>query len=70
VRPVGKRAAPPPAATFTVGSEDGLDRLGGAAKGAEVLRAVESAGRLKALADLAESLHTIGHILRDSLESA
>ncbi len=47
-----------------------LDTLDGFVELAGILRAVESAENMKALADLTESLHTAGHVLLDSLEHA
>ena len=45
-----------------------LDRLDGAAQLAEILRAIESATTMSALAELTEELHTTGHTLLDALE--
>ncbi len=45
-----------------------LGTLDGAAELVEILRRVESAQSLKALAELTEELHTTGHILLDALE--
>jgi hypothetical protein len=55
---------------LTTMKNNGLDTLDGIVELADILRAVESAESMKALADLAESLHTAGHVLLDSLEHA
>jgi len=55
---------------LTTMKNNNLDMLDGTVELAEILRAVESAESMKALADLAESLHTAGHVLLDSLEHA
>ncbi len=49
---------------------NGLDTLAGASEVREVLRAVESAGSMKDLAELTEKLHAAGHTLLDALERA
>ena len=46
-----------------------LDTLDGAAKVARILRQVEAARSMEALAALTEELHTAGHVLLDALES-
>jgi len=53
---------------LTTMQNNGLDRLAGAAELAGILRSVESAPTLAALAALTEELHTTGHILLASLE--
>ncbi|RPJ39889.1 MAG: hypothetical protein EHM35_01090 [Planctomycetaceae bacterium] len=53
---------------LTTMSNNSLDTLPGAAELAEVLREVESAKSMQALSELTERLHTVGHILLDSLE--
>lgn len=53
---------------LTTMKNNGFDRLDGTAPFGEILRAVESAGSLKELSDLTESLHGAGHVLLDSLE--
>ena len=47
---------------------NGLDRINGAAELAEVLHSIESAKTLDELAELAEKMHTVNHLLSDSLE--
>ncbi len=54
---------------LTTMKNNDLDRLDGAAALAEILRRVESAPSLEALAALTEDLHATGHILLDALES-
>jgi hypothetical protein len=46
-----------------------LDTLDGAVELAEILRQVEAARSMEALAGLTEELHTAGHVLLDALES-
>ncbi len=46
-----------------------LDTLDGALELAEILRQVESARSMEALAALTDELHTTGHVLLDALES-
>ena len=52
----------------TMGNND-LDTLDGAVELKEILRQVESAQSMEALAGLTEELHTIGHVLLNALES-
>ncbi len=47
---------------------NGLDRINGAAELAEILHSIESAKTLDELAELAEKMHTVNHLLSDSLE--
>lgn len=47
-----------------------LDILEGAVELAAILRAVESAESMKALSELTERLHAVGHTLLDALERA
>lgn len=47
---------------------NGLDRINGAAELAEVLRCVELAKTMAELAELTEKMHTVNHLLSDSLE--
>ncbi len=54
---------------LTTMGNNGLDTLDGAAELREILRQVESAGSMEALAALTEELHTAGHVLLDALES-
>ena len=55
---------------LTTMKNNGLDRLDGAPRLAEIRREVESAGSMKELAHLTEELHTAGHLLLDALERA
>ncbi|MCU0917065.1 MAG: hypothetical protein MUC88_21255 [Planctomycetes bacterium] len=55
---------------LTTMKNNGLDALDGTAELREILRRVESAGNMDALAALTEELHTTGHILLDALERA
>lgn len=55
---------------LTTMRNNGLDTLAGASEVREVLRAVESAGSMKDLAELTEKLHAAGHTLLDALERA
>ena len=55
---------------LTTMRNNNLDRLDGAARLAEILRRVESAASLEALAALTEELHATGHVLLDALEHA
>ena len=55
---------------LTTMENNGLDRLNGAAELADILRAVESAQTLGALAELTEKLHATGHVLLDALEES
>lgn len=55
---------------LTTMKNNGLDTLAGAAEVREILRAVESAGTMEALAELTERLHAAGHALLDALERA
>ncbi len=48
---------------------NGLDTLDGTMELREILRQVESARSMEALAALTEELHTAGHVLLDALES-
>ena len=45
-----------------------LDKIGGAAELAEILRSIESAKSCRELADLTEKVHAVNHLLFDSLE--
>ncbi len=54
---------------LTTMKNNNLDTIDGAAELAEILRQVESARSMEALAGLAEELHTTGHVLLDALES-
>ena len=45
-----------------------LDKIGGAAELVGVLRSIESAKTLEELAGLTETMHSVNHILSDSLE--
>ena len=45
-----------------------LDTIEGAAELAEILRFIESAKTADELAELTEKLHTVNHLLLDSLE--
>jgi hypothetical protein len=47
-----------------------LDRLDGATKLEQILRATESAPTMTALAELTEELHATGHALLDALETS
>jgi len=47
---------------------NGLDTINGAAELAEVLRSIESAKSMDELAELTEKMHTVNHLLSDSLE--
>lgn len=47
---------------------NGLDTIKGAAELAEILRFIESAETTDELAELTEKLHTVNHLLLDSLE--
>jgi hypothetical protein len=49
-------------------ANDGLDTINGAADLEEVLRSIESAKSLDELAELTEKMHTVNHLLSDSLE--
>ncbi len=53
---------------LTTMRNNSLDTLTGAADLAEILRAVESAKSMKALSELTERLHAVGHTLLDALE--
>lgn len=55
---------------LTTMQNNDLDTLDGATEVAEILRRVESAQNMEALARLTEELHTTGHILLDALERA
>jgi hypothetical protein len=54
---------------LTTMANNDLDTLDGAVELREILRQVQSAGSMEALAGLTEELHTIGHVLLDALES-
>jgi hypothetical protein len=54
---------------LTTMANNNLDTLDGAAALREILRQVESAGSMEALAALTEELHSAGHVLLDALES-
>jgi len=45
-----------------------LNRINGAAELADILRSIESAKTLDELAELTEKVHTVNHLLLDSLE--
>jgi len=45
-----------------------LNRVNGAAELADILRSIESAKTLDELAELTEKVHTVNHLLLDSLE--
>jgi 2-iminoacetate synthase ThiH len=47
---------------------NGLDTINGAAELAEILRSVETAKTADELAELTEKVHTVNHLLLDSLE--
>jgi 2-iminoacetate synthase ThiH len=47
---------------------NGLDSVNGAAELKEILRSVESAKTAEELAELTEKVHTVNHLLLDSLE--
>ena len=47
---------------------NGLDKIDGAADLMDVLHCVESAKNLNELAELTEKMHSVNHILSDSLE--
>ncbi|MFH1883766.1 MAG: hypothetical protein ABIL62_13795 [Planctomycetota bacterium] len=47
---------------------NGLDTINGAAELAEILRSIESAKTSDELAELTEKVHTVNHLLLDSLE--
>jgi hypothetical protein len=47
---------------------NGLDKIDGAAELKEVLHSIESAKNLDELAELTEKMHSVNHILSDSLE--
>jgi 2-iminoacetate synthase ThiH len=47
---------------------NGLDTIHGAAELAEILRSIESAQTAEQLAELTEKVHTVNHLLLDSLE--
>ncbi len=47
---------------------NGLDTINGAAELAEILRSIESAKTADQLAELTEKVHTVNHLLLDSLE--
>ncbi len=53
---------------LTTMRNNGLDTLGGTPELTEILREVESAESMEALAGLTEELHTAGHVLLDALE--
>jgi hypothetical protein len=55
---------------LTTMSNNDLDTLDGAPELAEILREVESAKSMEALAGLTEELHATGHVLLDALERA
>jgi hypothetical protein len=54
---------------LTTMKNNDLDGLDGAAELGEILRQVEAAGSMEALAGLSEELHMAGHVLLDALES-
>ena len=47
---------------------NGLDTINSAAELAEIVRSIESAKTMDELAALTEKVHTINHLLYDSLE--
>jgi len=47
---------------------NGLDKIKGAAELVAVLRSIESAKNLDELAELTEKMHSVNHLLSDSLE--
>ena len=47
---------------------NGLDTVSGAAELAGILRSIESAKTVDELAELTEKVHTVNHVLLDSLE--
>ncbi len=47
---------------------NGLDTINGAAELAEILRSIETAKTADELAELTEKVHTVSHLLLDSLE--
>ncbi len=47
---------------------NGLDTIKGAAELVEVLRSIESAKTMDELAELTEEMHSVNHLLSDSLE--
>ena len=49
---------------------NGLDTINGAAELAEILRSIESAKTADELAELTEKVHTVNHLLLDSLEKS
>jgi len=53
---------------LTTMKNNALDAINGAAELKEILHAVESAETQEELAELTEKLHTINHVLLDSLE--
>lgn len=55
---------------LTTMKNNGLDTINGAAELAEILRSVESAGSADELAELTEEVHTVNHVLADSLEKS
>jgi len=55
---------------LTTMRNNGLDTLDGTPELIGILREVESAGSMEALAALTEELHTTGHVLLDALERA
>ncbi len=55
---------------LTTMQNNDLDTLDGTVELTDILRKVESAPSLEALAALTEELHTTGHILLDALERA
>jgi hypothetical protein len=55
---------------LTTMSNNDLDTLDGAPELAEILREVESAKSMEALAGLTEELHATSHVLLDALERA
>jgi 2-iminoacetate synthase ThiH len=54
--------------TLVTMENNGLDTINGAAELAEVLCSIESAKTLDELAELTEKMHTVNHLLSDSLE--
>ena len=47
---------------------NGLDKIEGVAELVDVLRSIESAQNMDELAELTEKMHSVNHILSDSLE--
>lgn len=54
---------------LTTMENNGLERIGGAAELAAVLRTIESAKTLGELAALTETMHAVNHLILDSLDA-